>query len=322
MIKPKLKRLIDLDVAIGLAIILVVSGHLTLNDNMPHWYIKYCRTLYKFHMPLFMFFSGFLMAYAYKKIESLSEYNTYIGKRVNKFIPAYLILSFVFIAFEYTSNGYSLSKLKLDLIDMLLYPSKAPAGFLWYIYVLFQFYLIFPILKNLVRRNYLFALAFAITFQFLGVTNLFNFDLFSFYLLFIVLGIIATQFLDAYYLVLNRAGFVFIIIFIGLLVMSNYYQVSKLILGFFSIIPVHYTALKLSRFKIAAYLADLGKYSYYIYLMNTLVIGAFYLLIVEKLNIQFSLPIMLVFFLLGLFLPMVIYKKIIKPNRFLNKIIK
>ncbi|MFT6127341.1 MAG: fucose 4-O-acetylase-like acetyltransferase [Polaribacter sp.] len=322
MIKPKLKRLIDLDIAIGISIILVVSGHLTLNDNMPHWYIKYCRILYNFHMPLFMFFSGFLMAYAYKKIGSLSEYNTYIEKRVYKFVPAYIVFSLVFIGFEYITNDYSLSKLKLDVIDMLLYPSKAPAGFLWYIYVLFQFYLIFPILKRLVRKSYLLALALGVAFQFLGTTNLFNFDLFSFYLLFVILGIIATQFLDTYYLVLKKTGLIFLVIFIIVLIMSNYYEISKLLLGLFSIVPVHYIALQLSRFKIAPYLADLGKYSYYIYLMNTLVMGAFYLLTVKKLNIQFSLPIMLVFFLLGLFLPMVIYKKIIKPNRFLNKIIK
>jgi fucose 4-O-acetylase-like acetyltransferase len=322
MRENKLRRLLDLDIAIGLSIILVVFGHLLLDNSIPKWYINGREIIYKFHMPLFMFFSGFLMSYTYKNNENLSSYNHYIEKRVGKFFPAYLLFSLLFVALEFIQGGQSLSNLKLDLIDVLIYPSKAPAGFLWYIYVLFQFYLIFPVLKRLVKKSCLMALAVAIGFQFIGVTNLFNFELFSFYFLFIVLGIIATQFLDTYYLVLKKAGVLFIVIFVALILLNNYYVIPKVVFGVISILPIHYLAFLLSKYKIAPFLADIGRHSYYIYLMNTLVIGAFYLLTVKKLNIQFSLPIMLVFFLLGLFLPMVIYKKIIKPNRFLNKIIK
>ena len=322
MKNPKLKRLLDVDVAIGISIILVVYGHLYLDDSLPQWYINSRKILYKFHMPLFMFFSGFLMSYSYKRIETLSAYNNYIKKRINKFIPAYLLFSFIFIGFEYIANNYSLSKLKLDIIDMLVYPSKAPAGFLWYIYVLFQYYLIFPLLKRLVRKNYILALVIAIAFQFLNFTNVLNFDLFSFYLLYIVLGIIATQYLELYYKYLKKVGWLFICIFATLVVVDSYYAIPKVLFGIVSIPLVHYLALKLVVFKIANYLADIGRHSYYIYLMNTLVMGSFYLLIIKKLNFEFSLPIMLIFFLLGLFLPMFIFKKIIKPNRFLNKIIK
>lgn len=320
--QPKLKRLLDLDIAIGIAIILVVSGHLLLSENLPEWYIESRAIIYKFHMPLFMFFSGFLMSYTYKAIEGISDYHVYIGKRIKKFIPAYLVFSFIFISFEFVISGYSMSKLKLDIIDMLLYPAKAPAGFLWYIYVLFQFYLIFPLLKRLVRKSYVLALLVGIGFHFLGVTNVFNFELFSFYLLFIVLGVIATQYLNLYYVILKKTGALLVFVFIGIIFLNAYYQVPKVVFGLVSLLPIHYLALELSKFKIAPFLADIGKHSYYIYLMNTLVMGAFYLFVVNKLNFEFSLLIMLIFFLLGLFLPIVIYKKIIKPNRFLNKIIK
>lgn len=320
--QPKLKRLLDLDIAIGVSIIIVVYGHLFLNDNMPEWYIESREIIYKFHMPLFMYFSGFLMSYTYKKIETIIEYNNYIGKRISKFIPAYLLFSFIFIGFEFITSGYSISKLKLDIIDVLLYPAKAPAGFLWYIYVLFQYYLIFPLLKRLVRKSFVLALLVGIGFQFLGFTNLFNFELFSFYLLFIILGIIATQYLDLYYVILKKTGVLFLLVFIGIIFLNVYYPVPKVVFGLVSLLPVHYIALKLSKFKVAPFLADIGKHSYYIYLMNTLVMGTFYLLIIKKLNLQFSLLIMLILFLLGLFLPLVIYKKIIKPIRFLNKIIK
>jgi len=317
-----MKRLLDVDIAIGISIILVVLGHLLLDDSLPDWYIHFREIIYKFHMPLFMFFSGFLMSYTYKNANTIKEYKLYILKRASKFIPAYLVFSFIFIGFEFILSGYSISKLKLDIIDMLFYPSKAPAGFLWYIYVIFQFYLIFPLLKRLVRKNYRLALAVGIGFQFLEVTNLFNFELFSFYLLFIILGIIATQYLDFYYVMLHKGGLLFLLAFIAVIFLNSYYKVPKVVFGLVSLLPIHYLALKLSKFNIASLLADIGKHSYYIYLMNTLIIGAFYLLIINKLNFEFSQPIMLIFFLLGLFLPIFIYKKIIKPNRFLNKIIK
>ena len=316
------KRLIDLDIAIGISIILVVFGHLLLDQIRPIWYVNTRLIIYKFHMPLFMFFSGFLMSYAYQKIENLSDYLNYIEKRIKKFIPAYLLFSLVFIGFEFITSDYSMSQLKLDVIEMLLYPAKSPAGFLWYIYVLFQFYLIFPLLKRLVIKSYVLALAVGIGFQFLGVTNVFNFDLFSFYLIFIILGIIASQYLDMYYFILKKTGALFLLAFIGFVFLNAYYPVPKIVFGLVSLLPIHYLALMLSKFKIAPLLVDIGKHAYYIYLMNTLVIGSFYLLIIKKLNLQFSLPIMLIFFLLGLFLPMFIFKKIIRPNRFLNKIIK
>lgn len=320
--KIRLKRLLDLDVGIGISIILVVYGHLLLNDNVPYWYRSSREIIYKFHMPIFMFFSGFLMSYTYKKLDKFSDYFIYIKRRVEKFIPAYIFFSFIFMGFEFITNDYSLPKLKIDIIDMLIYPSKAPAGFLWYIYVLFQFYLIFPLLKWLVKKSCILALLVGVAFQFLEVTGLFNFDLFSFYLLFIILGIIATEYLDAYYLALKKTGLFFLVFFIVMFVLSDYYAIPKVLFGLASLLPVHYLALKLSKLKIAPYLADIGRHSYYIYLMNTLVMGAFYILVVEILNFKFSPIIMLVFFLLGLFLPIIIYKKIIRPNRFLNKIIK
>nr|WP_321231919.1 acyltransferase family protein [uncultured Psychroserpens sp.] len=316
------KRLIDIDVAIGISIVLVVYGHLFLDETLPFWYIKSREMIYQFHMPLFMFFSGFLMSYTYKKVNSIEEYKSYILKKASKFLPAYLVFSLIFLGFEFVSGDYSSQKLKLDFIDILVYPSKAPAGFLWYIYVLFQFYLIFPLLEKMVSKNVFIIITIAVIIQFLNVTGLFNLDLFSFYLLFVVLGIISTRFLDVYYKFIRNFGLVSIICFVVLMSFYGRYEIPKLVYGLFSIPVVHYISLKLSNFKITEYLSNLGKHSYHIYLMNTLIIGICYLMIIKELNFEFSLLILIILFLLGLILPVFIYKRIIKPNRFLNKIIK
>lgn len=318
----KAKRLLDIDIAIGLSIVLVVYGHLLLDDTLPAWYIKSREIIYRFHMPLFMFFSGFLMSYTYKKVITLQQYKAYISKKASKFFPVYVLFSFIFLAFELFAEGFTIEKLKTDLKDIFIYPSKAPAGFLWYIYVLFQFYLVFPLLKR-IQMKYLFVLLIAVgLLQFLNFTSFLNLDLFVFYLFFMILGVIATQFLNNYYRLVNNFGFVFFVGFVLLILIHNYYKVPKIVFGIFSIPVIHYFAIKLQMLKIKKYLAELGKHSYYIYLMNTLVIGFSYLWLIKKLNFDFSLPFILVFFLLGLILPVVIYKKLIKTNRFLNKIIK
>ena len=139
---------------------------------------------------------------------------------------------------------------------------------------------------------------------------------------FIILGIIATQHLVVYYTLLKKTGWLFILTFIALVLFRNHYTISKVFFGLVSIPAVHYLALQISQFKIAHYLADIGRSSYHIYLMNTLVLGTFYILLINILKFKISLLIMLLLFFLGLFFPMVIYKKIIRPNKFLNKIIK
>ncbi|MEL4457178.1 acyltransferase family protein [Lutimonas vermicola] len=68
--KTKLNHLKDVNIAIGIAIILVVHGHLLFNFKNLYWFVNSKKLIYKFQMPLFMFFSGFLMSYAYKPVKN------------------------------------------------------------------------------------------------------------------------------------------------------------------------------------------------------------------------------------------------------------
>ena len=61
--KPK-ERLLGIDAARGLAILLVVIGHVVARD-MPagnEWYAQLKDTIYLFHMPLFMVLTGMTFA--------------------------------------------------------------------------------------------------------------------------------------------------------------------------------------------------------------------------------------------------------------------
>ena len=95
MQKIATSRLSDIDSAKGIAIFLVVLGHLTLKsrpDNIE-WYIILESAIYKFHMYFFMFLSGFVMYYSFPVIGSRIEYTRYVKKKFIRLIPAFLLLS-------------------------------------------------------------------------------------------------------------------------------------------------------------------------------------------------------------------------------------
>lgn len=54
-----MQRLISFDIAKAICIILVVIGHY-VPDYSPLWYVGVHDVIYTFHMPLFMFASGFI----------------------------------------------------------------------------------------------------------------------------------------------------------------------------------------------------------------------------------------------------------------------
>lgn len=321
--KTKLKRLKDVDIAIGIAIILVVYGHLLFNVKDLDWFVNSRKLIYKFHMPLFMFFSGLLMSYTYKPVKGWDGYTKFLKKKVKKFLPPYLLFSFIFLTFDYLFYGFTIAELKETIISIFLYPADGSAGFLWYVYVLLEFYMVFPLLMMIAKKHLIALLIFAIALQFIPIPELFNLNLFGFYLLFIVLGIIVTKHLDLYYRYLSKLGLIFVALFIILLTLIaiNYIQLPKVITGLSSIPAIHYLSLKLSKLKFSDHLGYIGQHSFYIYLMNTLIMGALFLFITKVLKIN-NLELISPFLMIsGVYLPIVIYRKVICKIPILNRII-
>ena len=86
----KKTRLLDVDKSKGLAIFLVVFGHIvaTKPPDNNEWYVLLKYFIYKFHMPFFMYLSGIIFAYTYKKITSVKEYLNYLYRRIYKLIDS------------------------------------------------------------------------------------------------------------------------------------------------------------------------------------------------------------------------------------------
>lgn len=322
--KPKLKHLIDVDISIGIAIILVVYGHLLFDVKHLAWFVDSRKIIYKFHMPLFMFFSGLLMSYTYKPVRDKKEFFKFLKKKINKFFPPYLLFSMIFLFFDYVFYGLSYAQLKETIISTLIYPAKGSAGFLWYVYVLLEFYCLLPLLMFLINKHMFKLLAVSIILQFVEVPELFNLDLFAFYLLFITLGLMVNKYLDLYYKYLSKLGVIFVLLFVVVLVSLSFdiKSLPKVVAGLSSIPAVHYVSLKIAKLKWAGILVYLGKHSFYIYLMNTLIMGALFLGFTKGLKIKSLEAISPILLMAGLYLPIFIYRKIIRKVPILNRIIQ
>ncbi len=189
---PK-RRLESLDLMQGIAMLWVVVGHHLL-PFMPSEYGSFHHYIYAFHMPLFIWISGFLMAYSYKG----GSYGTYLGGKLRKFfVPYILVGGAVAILFSFR-EGASLVD---NLYNLALYPKESETTFLWYIYLLTFLYALYPLLVVAMRRFGRWAegiiLATGIVLYLYPIpTGFLCLDYFSRYFLFFIIGVYAGQRVD------------------------------------------------------------------------------------------------------------------------------
>ena len=76
-------RVSELDRAKGLAIVLVVIGHVVAGDPPAGnaWYVTLKTLIYKFHMPFFMFLSGAVFGLTHRPLRSGADYARLMWKR-------------------------------------------------------------------------------------------------------------------------------------------------------------------------------------------------------------------------------------------------
>lgn len=278
-------RLYDIDRAKGFAILLVVIGHLASPGGEPmivgndvYFFIK--KIIYMFHMPFFMFLSGVIFYYTYKQIPSIKMYFEYIMKKIKKLFPAFMIFgSLIFIgkigsAQLFYVDNFSYMGLFKEYMNLLVLPTQSFARSLWYIYVLLEFYILFPLLLIMFKRKLLPLVIIGIVLYFIPTTSYFALHQVFDYFIFFTLGIVIVRSYDLYTDIIQKYGAVFLLLFL-LSLTSIYFlneQNAKLLIGLLSIPSLH-GLIYFPIFKNSHILYLLGKYTFVIYLMNTLFIG-------------------------------------------------
>lgn len=322
----KRKHLQDIEMLTGLAIFLVVLGHLVTGQdiNAPglEWY-KYLKSyLYSFHMPLFMFVSGVVFYYTLPKFPKLVDFWEYIKKKIRRLFPSYMLFAILIFFAKLISEKY----LKVDnpingLEDFALIfykPASSFAGFLWYVYVLFLYFLTLPFLLKKIKLEILIFIALGLYFiRFPEVLSLrFYFE----YLFFFLLGALLVKHYKVYVLALRKYWFIPVAIFIGLSITHYFYGVPKFVMGLASISALHAFVLVFGG-KERNVLSTLGKYSFSIYLMNTLVMGFVKAIGFKYFGFSYSnfIIIAIIMVFLGSLIPVIIKKYVFNNTPYIGK---
>ena len=187
------KRIVYLDIAKALCIILVVIGHYC-PDGCPDWWIAVHDFIYTFHMPLFMFASGFVYI-ATKRDEE--KYGNFIMKKVKRLMIPYFVVSAIVIGIKLLTESHAYvenPKTIMSFVKMFYYPE---AGFfLWFIWALWWMFVIVPVFKTKQQRLVLFAISILLHYVPFATTEVFCISQFKNMLIFFMLGVIVYDWKD------------------------------------------------------------------------------------------------------------------------------
>lgn len=148
-------RLVYIDIAKALCIVLVVIGHYA-PAGCPAWWQCVHDIIYTFHMPLFMFAGGFVYM-ATKKDES---YTAFIIKKVRRLMIPYFVVSAIVIGLKLLADNIMYvqhPKTAMSFVRMFYYPEAG--AFLWFIYALWWMFVVVPLFKTKGQRLVLFGIS-------------------------------------------------------------------------------------------------------------------------------------------------------------------
>lgn len=185
------QRFYTIDIAKAFAIILVVIGHFQ-NDNLPVGYDIMRDVIYMFHMPLFMFASGFL----YQVSKRTESYGSFVLKKFKRLMIPYFTVSIIILCIKLLMHSILPVENPVTLksfIEIFYYPS---AGFfLWFIWALFLIMIIMPIFKTVASHICLLAIAGILHFLAPKLPEIFCLDKAAGMLIFFISGITVADFM-------------------------------------------------------------------------------------------------------------------------------
>ncbi len=150
----------------GWAMLLVVIGHAFLGDagKGPMWENSLFHFAYSFHMPLFMLVSGWLFYLTRLKINDLNgggykwPYCKLVKDKSLRLLLPGLVFSILAFAVKMAFPGEMSRQTGLSLNEIIhafLYPNDNPFREMWFIATLFWFFLLTPIWRLVLSKEWL-----------------------------------------------------------------------------------------------------------------------------------------------------------------------
>ena len=182
-----MRRIVWIDIAKAICIILVVIGHY-IPETHPLWYGEMRNVIYTFHMPLFMFASGYIYIATKKEI----SYSEFVWRKVKRLMVPYLTVSVLVVTIKLCTQGQAYVENPVTLLSYLKILYLPEAGyFLWFIWALWWIFILIPLFKTTQSRLGLLVVAALLPLVSRYMPEEFCFKQFSKMLQYFVMGIVA-----------------------------------------------------------------------------------------------------------------------------------
>lgn len=185
-----MKRAVFIDIAKAICIVLVVIGHAD-SQSFPQWYRTIILGIYAFHMPLFMFASGYLYAMTRKN----EPYSIFILKKVRRLIIPYFFCSFIILSIKLLLQSFYFHNNQISFHSFLCVFYKPEAGyFLWFIWALWWIFIIVPFFKTKYQRLFLLFLVIILHFYPLPYISIFSITPTKYMFMYFMIGVVVFDF--------------------------------------------------------------------------------------------------------------------------------
>lgn len=282
----------------GWSMLLVVIGHIMLtnifqNEATPVTaFIE--KNIYSFHMPLFMFISGFL--FYHTKLEKNKDYITTIKDKSKRLLIPFCFFTIACLLLKYAFNPLMKRPVELSfnyIINSFLYPASNPLGELWFISTLFILFLFMPVYKyalaNKIRTGICWIICLSVFVFFPDNIDLLCISRVGYYAIYFFSGILFFKFAYYKYLENKTVFFVSALLFFTLTILS----VPKISLSFSGILFSICLCLQLAKY-IPTLFGSFRDYTFQIFLL-----GIFFQMAVRFAYLKVNIESLYILFYIG-----------------------
>jgi fucose 4-O-acetylase-like acetyltransferase len=326
-------RRTDIDRGKGLAILLVVFGHIVARADPAEvgWYEPLRRAVYAFHMPFFLYLSGMAAVYAGGVLLPPAAWGRFVARRARRLLAPFLAMGVLIVLGKCLAARVMFvdnlpAGVFAGLSALFWHTAESPALSVWYLLVLFVVSVAAPVLVwadggrvrlLLVAGFLLFALPLP--------THVYL-DHIGRYAVFFALGVAAAMAGEAWLAFVDRSwrllGVGFAAALTGIAVFGAPWPVAPelLLVGALSM-PVLHGLVRNSVLLSAPVFLWLGRYCFMIYLFNTMFIGLAkgLLLHVASWDGANFLPAAMTLMLAGTFGPVALKRFVLRRSKILDR---
>lgn len=207
------ERCVTIDIAKGICIILVVIGHFC-PDYSPSWWIALNKVIYTFHMPVFMFASGYVFMYTRK---TGGDYSHMLKKKVRRLLVPYLSTSVIIITIKLlTESSMNVENpvTPLSYLKILYLPE---AGyFLWFIWALWWMFVLVGTCRGTSQLWVLTTVLAAVHFIPYAITDLFALNATKYYAVYFMTGVMTCAYRQRLKSLTKIPNYMIYLVFVGL----------------------------------------------------------------------------------------------------------